>query len=48
MFEDYNHMAARIDDPDLDVDENSVLVLQNAGPLGAEHGQGPTRPRGIV
>ena len=28
-------MAARIDDPDLDVDENSVLVLQNAGPQGA-------------
>ena len=28
-------MAARIDDPDLDVDENSVLVLKNAGPIGA-------------
>ena len=28
-------MSARIDDPDLDVDENSVLVLKNAGPLGA-------------
>ena len=25
----------RIDDPKLDVDENSVLVLQNAGPIGA-------------
>ena len=35
MFEDYNDMAARIDDPDLDVDENSVLVLKNAGPIGA-------------
>jgi dihydroxy-acid dehydratase len=35
VFEDYNHMSARIDDPDLDVDENSVLVLKNAGPLGA-------------
>ncbi|HSU98665.1 MAG TPA: L-arabinonate dehydratase, partial [Roseiarcus sp.] len=35
VFEDYNDMAARIDDPDLDVDENSVLVLQNAGPVGA-------------
>ncbi len=35
VFEDYNDMAARIDDPDLDVDENSVLVLQNAGPIGA-------------
>ena len=32
VFEDYNDMAARIDDPDLDVDENSVLVLKNAGP----------------
>ena len=28
-------MDARIDDPDLDVDATSVLVLQNAGPLGA-------------
>jgi dihydroxy-acid dehydratase len=28
-------MAARIDDPALEVDENSVLVLQSAGPLGA-------------
>ena len=27
-------MSARIDDPDLDVDESSVLVLRNAGPLG--------------
>src|SRR3712207_3288211 len=27
-------MSARVDDPDLDVDENSVLVLRNAGPLG--------------
>ena len=35
VFADYNDMAARIDDPDLDVDENSVLVLKNAGPLGA-------------
>ena len=35
VFEDYNDMAARIDDPDLPVDENSVLVLRNAGPLGA-------------
>jgi dihydroxy-acid dehydratase len=34
-FNDYNDMAARIDDPALDVDENSVLVLKNAGPLGA-------------
>ena len=34
VFEDYNDMAARIDDEDLEVDENSVLVLRNAGPLG--------------
>ena len=34
VFRDYNDMAARIDDPDLKVDENSVLVLQNGGPLG--------------
>ena len=34
VFADYNEMAARIDDESLDVDENSVLVLQNAGPLG--------------
>ncbi|KAL2213049.1 dihydroxy-acid and 6-phosphogluconate dehydratase [Sarocladium strictum] len=27
-------MALRLDDPDLDVDENSVLVLQNIGPVG--------------
>jgi dihydroxy-acid dehydratase len=35
VFADYNDLAARIDDPGLVVDEDSVLVLQNAGPLGA-------------
>jgi dihydroxy-acid dehydratase len=35
VFANYDDMAARIDDPDLDIDENSVMVLQNAGPLGA-------------
>jgi dihydroxy-acid dehydratase len=35
VFADYNDMAARVDDPNLTVDENSVLVLKNAGPLGA-------------
>jgi len=35
VFENYDDMAARIDDPDLPADENSVLVLKNAGPLGA-------------
>ncbi|MFW7354793.1 MAG: L-arabinonate dehydratase [Brucella sp.] len=34
VFKDYNDMKARIDDPKLDVDENSVLVLQNGGPNG--------------
>jgi len=35
VFSDYNDMAARIDDPDLDIDAESVIVLQNAGPQGA-------------
>ena len=35
VFENYDEMAARIDDPDLDVDENSVIVLKSAGPQGA-------------
>jgi dihydroxy-acid dehydratase len=35
VFDDYNDMAARIDDPALEVDENSVLVLKHAGPIGA-------------
>ena len=34
VFDDYNEMAKRIDDPNLEVDENSVLVLRNAGPQG--------------
>ena len=34
VFDDYNDMAARLDDPNLDVDADSVLVLRNAGPLG--------------
>jgi dihydroxy-acid dehydratase len=35
VFRDYNDMAARIDSPDLDIDENSAIVLQSAGPQGA-------------
>jgi dihydroxy-acid dehydratase len=35
VFHSYDEMAARIDDPNLDVDASSVLVLRNAGPLGA-------------
>ena len=34
-FANYNDMAARIDDPALEVTADSVLVLKNAGPLGA-------------
>jgi dihydroxy-acid dehydratase len=34
VFNDYNDMAKRIDDPDLDVTPDSVLVLRNAGPIG--------------
>ncbi len=35
VFEDIDDLAARIDDPTLDVDANSVLVLKNTGPKGA-------------
>jgi dihydroxyacid dehydratase/phosphogluconate dehydratase len=34
VFEDFDHYKARINDPDLDVDENSVLVMKNCGPKG--------------
>lgn len=34
VFKDYNDMKARLDDPELVVDEDSVLVLQNGGPNG--------------
>jgi dihydroxy-acid dehydratase len=34
VFKDYNDLAARINDERLEVDADSVLVLQNAGPLG--------------
>jgi dihydroxy-acid dehydratase len=32
VFTSLEDLAARIDDPDLDVDANDILVLQNAGP----------------
>jgi len=35
VFADYNDMAARVDDPALEVTQDSVLVLQHAGPQGA-------------
>ena len=34
VFESIEDFKARIDDPDLDVDENSVLVLKGCGPRG--------------
>jgi dihydroxy-acid dehydratase len=34
VFENYAELQARIDDPALEVDATSVLVLKNAGPLG--------------
>jgi dihydroxy-acid dehydratase len=34
VFEDIDDYKNRIDLPDLDVDENSVLVLKNVGPIG--------------
>ena len=34
VFENIDDFKARIDNPDLDVDENSVLVLKNCGPKG--------------
>jgi L-arabonate dehydrase len=34
VFEDIHDLAERIDDPDLEVDADSVLVLRNAGPVG--------------
>ena len=34
VFETIEDYKARIDDPDLDVDETCVLVLKNAGPKG--------------
>jgi dihydroxy-acid dehydratase len=35
VFRNYNDLEARIDDPALPVTPDSVLVLQDAGPLGA-------------
>jgi dihydroxy-acid dehydratase len=35
VFDSHAELSARIDDPDLEIDENTVLVLRNAGPVGA-------------
>ncbi|MDB5430047.1 MAG: araC 2 [Caulobacter sp.] len=34
VFDNIEHFKSRIDDPDLEVDETSVLVLRNCGPKG--------------
>lgn len=34
VFENIEHYHARIDDPDLDIDASSVMVLKNCGPRG--------------
>ena len=47
VFDSYDEMIARIDDPKLEVDASSVLVLRNAGPKGGpgmpEWGSFPSR-----
>ncbi len=35
VFEDIADLGARVDDPDLAIEESSVMVLKNAGPVGA-------------
>jgi L-arabonate dehydrase len=49
VFEDSDDFHARIDDPNLDVDETCVLVLKNCGPKGypgmAEVGNMPLPPK---
>jgi dihydroxy-acid dehydratase len=35
VFEDIHDLAQRADDPDLDISADSVMVLRNAGPVGA-------------
>jgi len=49
VFEDSDDFHARIDDPNLDVDESCILVLKNCGPKGypgmAEVGNMPLPPK---
>jgi dihydroxy-acid dehydratase len=35
VFDSHAELSARIDDPELAIDEDTVLVLRNAGPVGA-------------
>jgi dihydroxyacid dehydratase/phosphogluconate dehydratase len=43
VFEDIHDLAERVDDPDLDVDAESVMVLRNAGPSAR-----PVCPSGVT
>jgi L-arabonate dehydrase len=49
VFESIEDFKAKIDDPDLDIDENSIMVLKNCGPKGypgmAEVGNMPLPPK---
>src|SRR5437016_158578 len=49
VFEDIEDFHRRIDDPNLDIDENCVMVLKNCGPKGypgmAEVGNMPLPPK---
>ena len=49
MFSSIEDFHARIDDPELDIDEHCVMVLQNCGPRGypgmAEVGNMPLPPK---
>ena len=35
VFEDIHDLAERVDDPELEIDASCVMVLRNAGPVGA-------------
>jgi len=35
VFDSHAELSARIDDPGLDITEDTVLILRNAGPVGA-------------
>jgi dihydroxy-acid dehydratase len=49
VFENIEDYKAKIDDPNLDIDENSIMVLKNCGPKGypgmAEVGNMPLPPK---
>lgn len=35
VFDNLEDLAKRVDDPDLDIEANDIMVLKNAGPVGA-------------